>query len=331
MAEPANYYNSQNAPSVYADSKEPASGYANRNAPASPEIMVNQEGSDFNSFYKQYLDQRAAGASPTEDSLYTRNKDYYTLVAYGKAFGKKDDSWNSDLGFKPNESIIRNLYDYYQQTFNIQPGRFLWAGLGRMAGSAVLGGLLTPGLPDPSFLTKVMVLIGKTIFLDLAWQHELFVADPKRIVAMAKEHDIRFPAKTKYETAWAKIVSGGAGEVAEGNFMLLQNEQFSIIQPFYDTLKESSEAYPFSKTSVFTQNVHPYHLPFIESFTTTSKPDITVAADRWKWIAMDNGMWPKWIEIPPAERSRLVNLSMADLINRNWGQTISKFLPPGRP
>ena len=64
-------------------------------------------------------------------------------------FGQKDSSWNPELAFKPNERIIRRLYDYYQATYKAKSDKFVWAGLGRLAGGAVLGGLLTPGLFAP--------------------------------------------------------------------------------------------------------------------------------------------------------------------------------------
>jgi hypothetical protein len=226
--------------------------------------------------------------------------------------------------------LVRILYDYYQSTYRSKSDRLLWAGLGRLAGGAVLGGLLTPGLPDPSFLSATMVLIGKAIFLDLAWQHEMFLVDPQRTIDMAREHDVKFPAKAKYEIAWRKIASDTPAEVADGNRMLLENEQFTIIQPLYDKIKQSSEKFPFSKTNAFTLNVHPYHLPIIESFPTTRNVDVTVANDRWEWITKQDGMWDKWIRIPTDERSRLVDLSMNDLLMKRWGSVKPEFLPPGR-
>jgi hypothetical protein len=73
------------------------------------------------------------------------------------------------------------------------------------------------------------------------------------------------------------------------------------------------------------------HLGFFESFPTTRKVDITVAADRWIWITMSNGMWDKWICIPATERTRLTALPTADLLARKWGQVIADQLPLGTP
>jgi hypothetical protein len=292
--------------------------------------FIPEASSTFLEFYKKYLDQQYPSKAPLEDSPYTKNRDYYTLQAYSKAFGQKDSSWDPLLGFKPNEGIIRKLYDYYQKTYQARPEQFMWAGLGRLAGGAVLGGLLTPALPDPSFLTDTLVLIGKAIFLDLAWQHELFLVDPQKTIDMAREHDKKFPAKTQYEVAWKKISSGTANEIIEGNRMLLENEQFTIIQPLYDAIKQSSDSFYFSKTNAFTPNIHPYHLPFIESFPSGQNRDVTIANDRWEWITKQDGMWDKWVRIPVKERTRLVNLPMNQLLRKEWGPVQGEFLPPGR-
>ncbi len=109
--------------------------------------------------------------------------------------------------------------------------------------------------------------------------------------------------------------------------MLLANEQFTIIQPFYDAIR-NEPVWPlgwiFSRTSAFTSNIHPYHLDFI---TAMPGKDVTVAADRWAWITQPGGMWEKWVIIPADHRRRLVNLSMDDIIAKKWGQTIPSLVP----
>jgi hypothetical protein len=290
---------------------------------------------DFEIFYKQYLDRQYPNVNPTEDSEYTRSRDFYTLRAYEKAFGKKDNSWDPLVGFKANRARITALYEYYKNTYLSKTDKFLWAGLGRMAGGAVLGGLdfLVSGpagvLPhnDPSFLTNMMVLIGKQIFLDLAWQHELFLDDSKKAANMAREHDKRFPAKESYADAWEKIASTNFNDIVEGNKMLLANEQFTIIQPLYESLKKNFHSKgAFDYTSIFTQNVHPYHRAFLR---VLPQGDVTNAKDRWAWIIESGGMMDKWGVMAVTERTRLVNLSMDDLLAQRWGQIKSDLLPPG--
>jgi hypothetical protein len=181
-----------------------------------------------------------------------------------------------------------------------------------------------------------MVLIGKQIFGDLAWQHEAFLDDPIKSIALAREHDTRYPGQAKYEDAWTMIASTAPNSIADGNKKLLQNEQFTIIQPLYDAIRnEPMAAAEFSHVSAFTANVHPYHRDFFTSMPTAS--DVASANDRWSWITQPDGMWDKWVRIPAVERARLVNLPMEagvgmdQLIKQHWGPTISSFLPLGGP
>ncbi|WP_437488783.1 hypothetical protein WME75_09435 [Sorangium sp. So ce1014] len=269
--------------------------------------------------------------------FYADNRDYYTLQSYVKAFGQRDDSWDPAAGYSANRDRILRLYKYYQSTYLTSPNRFLWAGLGRMAGGAVVSGLdflvnppfPVPSHPDPSLLTNTMVQIGKNIFLDLAWQHEAFLADAQKTILLAAEHDRRHPGSTRYADAWIKIASGTPDQVAEGNRMLLQNEQFSIIQPHYDMLRSHFEtAATVRLTRAFTRNIHPYHRDFLTAFPVG---DVLAANDRWAWITEPGGMWEKWGVMPSEERTRLVSLSMDDLIYQRWGQLLQWLLPPGSP
>jgi hypothetical protein len=282
----------------------------------------------FHDFYTAYLDHQYPNKNPGEDSFYTHNRDSLTVTALSKASIKRD-SWDPEQGFGANRPTIVNLYEYYKNSYIAAPDRFLWAGLGRMAGGAVLGGLdfLVNSEPDPDFLTCAMVLIGKQIFLDLAWQHEAFLVDSQQAITLGHEHDARFPAKESYETAWTKIASETPADIATGNKMLLANEQFTIIQPLYDAIKSNPDSGDtFSHTRAFTSNVHPYHRDFSTAFPSA---DVTVADDRWAWISEPDGMWEKWVVIPPDERTRLVSLAIDDIIKQRWAPTISEFLPPG--
>jgi hypothetical protein len=291
---------------------------------------MSDDVSDFRNFFAGFQDQQYPNDDPTEDSSYTRLRDFWTVSAVSHSVGNRD-AWDPLAGFGANKDRIIQLYDYYRDLFNSNEPAFLWAGLGRMAGGAVLGGLrfLLSVSPDPSFTTDTMVLIGKQIFLDLAWQHELFNSNSQQAITAAQRHDARFPAKSSYAAAWTAMASGDPGQIAGGNQMLLSNEQFSIIQPLYDAIKnEPSAAGAFASTRAFTSNVHPYHLDF-----ETAMPggDVTNADDRWTWITQPGGMWDKWVIMPAEERHRLVNLSIEDIIAQRWGTTIQSLLPPGSP
>ena len=300
---------------------------------------------------------QAGGGAPSIQGA--RDRDFYIRQSFQKAFGSptKPD-WDPKLGYKHNRATIIQLYDYYRRVYNADPNTFLWAGLGRMAGGAVVGGLDTAvGVPtgnavDVSFLGKKMVEIGKAIFLDIAWQHEAFqdntnlngVNGIDNAFALVKQRDAEQPIpKNSYEQAWKKIVNGSDADIAAGNQMLLENEQFTIIQPRYDEIKASTDgsAETFERTSAFTGNVHPYHLDFI---TAMPGKDVSVFADRWAWITQEpHGMWAKWAErhrgqwgsvekMPLDYRNKLVNLDFDKIIQQRWPTPlIQDLLPPGAP
>jgi hypothetical protein len=264
--------------------------------------------------------------------------EHYLTVAYTKAFGQRDEaSWDAANGYAPNRARILKLYDYYRDTYLANPDAFLWAGLARMAGSVVVSGLDTmvglPGASDPNEVTSGFVQIGKDVFHDIAWQFEAFMDDPQIALALAAQRDAEAPAHTSYALAWTQIASGAPILIASGNRALLENEQFTIIQPHYDDLKAQTS---LALTSPFTNSIHPYHRDFIVDLPTG---DITVANDRWAWITLSGGMWEKWAEghgtpeLPVVmsrdERVRLVSLSLDRSIRRDWAPVDQSLLPPG--
>jgi hypothetical protein len=259
-----------------------------------------------------------------------RDRGVYLSQAYVNAFGTYDEpDWDPEQGFAANRDRIVKLYDYYRDTYLKRPDQFLWAGLGRMAGGAVVGGLDLLVNGGETFLTKTMVRIGKTIFHDLAWQHEAFLDDPQTAIDNAAAQDATSPARRSYADAWRDIASGDPERIANGNKALLENEQFTIIQPLYDQIAGSSEALVFRRTRAFTNKIHPYHRDFLVRFPTG---DVINAADRWAWITEDDGMWAKWKIMPSVaadERTRLVSLSFSDILGQRFDPVVDALMPPG--
>lgn len=270
------------------------------------------------------------------------SRDEYQRRALENAFGDHGEDWDPDRGFAANRSRIVKVYDYYRDTYNKTSDIFLWAGLGRMAGGAVVSGLdmLVTLLPDPSPITRKMVEIGKAIFEDLAWLHEAVLDDTEGAIGLAREHDTAVLARRSYADALKDMLSGDPERVAAGNQALLENEQFSIIQPRYDDLRNSPEvdiAFLFGRTRTATANVHPYHRDFLNSFPTTVTKNVVVFEDRWEWINLGGGMWEKWVGgfrgpgvgVSADERARLVNLPFDRIRNRDWAPVDPKLEPPG--
>lgn len=265
----------------------------------------------------------------------------YRQRAYQRAFGDQGEDWIPARGYRANRARIVKLYEYYRTLFNDRPERFLWAGLGRMAGGAVVGGLdFMTGFPlsDPTPISTTMVEVGKAIFDDLAWLHEAYMDDAAHAVVLAAAWDLARNARRKYAEAVAQIASGIPALVAEGNKALLEIEQYSIIQPLYDRLRPPSPEWGvFRIARTATSNVHPYHRDFLTSFSNLVVKDITLFADRWEWITLPGGMWEKWAEgyrgagigINDAERARLVNLPFDRILRRDFDPVDQSLLPPG--
>jgi hypothetical protein len=267
------------------------------------------------------------------------DRQFYLKRSYEKAFGQFDEgNWDPLSGFAANEARILKLYDYYRDTYLARPDQFLWAGLGRMAGGAVVGGLrLAVSMGPEGFFTQTMVRIGKEIFHDMAWQHEAVLDDEANALSLAAARDAA-PARRSYREAWTHILSGDPQRVATGNKMLLENEQFSIIQPRYNEVvtKDGGIGSPMRSVKAFTNSIHPYHRDFLLSQPTG---DVVNPNDRWSWITETGGMYEKWAEIrgvPVApiamsrtERVRLVSLTMSQIIRREFAPVDQTLMPPG--
>jgi Putative peptidoglycan binding domain len=275
---------------------------------------------------------------PNVELHYWDRKSHHNNVALGKANDANLPDWLPEAGFTANRARIIDLYAYYRDLYLAQPSLFLWAGLGHMAGGAVVGGLDR----DPGFIDQtVMVRIGQDIFFDLAWMHEAFLEDPNNIISLADLHD-RFNLYPRYTNslagyapgqptrsygrAWRKILSGESVLVAEGNRDLLENEQWSIIQPHYEFLRTRLFS---GLVSPFTNAIHPYHRAFIVDIP---QGNVLVASDRWSWITRIDGMFQRWNDIGIQERTRLVNLAFDQICNGNFGVPgRPELLPPGGP
>lgn len=179
---------------------------------------------------------------PDPQLHYTDRKSFYTNIALGKAHDNAHPEWLPEAGYAANRPRSVDVYAYYRDLHLAQPEQILWAGLGHLAGGAVIGGLDS----DPGLISQpIMVRIGRDIFFDLAWLHEAFLDRADTVVELAGRHD-QFntyptydalgvpghapgvPARS-YKAAWEEIVSGNPQKVSESNHDLLESEQRSII------------------------------------------------------------------------------------------------------
>lgn len=249
----------------------------------------------------------------------------YTNLAYQR-MGVVEASWQPELGFRACEAILEKLYLYYQAIYLLAP-RFYWAGLARLTGGQVLYGMrnLVKIARDPSVFTQEIMIAAKDIFDNLAWQHELFLATQTSkfklqtvdlFIHSISTLDLQTSHTHPYKNCWHLILSGEPVNIALGNQMLLHNEQLNTIQRHYEIIKtDPYSARYFWFTRFVMRRIHPYHPRFIVQFPLG---DVTCFPDRWKWITNTKGMWPAWVNLPEAERTRLVSLSNDQVVRHDW-------------
>ncbi len=245
----------------------------------------------------------------------TRN--HYLHVAYQRA-NIEAESWQPALGFRANEQILHRVYRYYQAVYFEKPEQFLWAGLARLTGGQVLFGMSNAVkiARDPCVLTQEIVAVAKDIFESLAWQHELFLHDPKQLLAVCKTLESKILHSHPYAECWEKLLSEKTEDIRFGNQMLLENEQRHTIQPHYETIRADAYANRYFRFTRFAmRNIHPHHRRFIFDFPLG---DVTRFDGRWRWISHPKGMWPTWVGLSRTERDRLVALPNEDVVRHRW-------------
>jgi hypothetical protein len=175
-------------------------------------------------------------------------------------------NWDTSRGLSCNDDRVQKVYAYYQGLFD-RNSDLQWAGMAKLAGSTVYGGLqdihilrsltkderlrwlakYASGLPKElidqlanavgnefDFYETKLVEMQKRIFLDLGWQHAAYerggVREMRRLAAAGQ-------LTPQLASAWEDIDSGDPERVKRGNTALLYREQHDILQPFYDQMK----------------------------------------------------------------------------------------------
>jgi hypothetical protein len=258
-----------------------------------------------------------------------------------EAAGIDESKWNPKAGFEANRENVKKVYAYYTSLYN-QNSDLKWAGMAKLAGGTVYGGLETglkakraaavgsEALPLPlrplggiaqgqaQYVENKMVGMQKDIFMDLGWQHQAYV---ERGICELEAAYSRGEISKKNIEAWRDIASGDEARVWRGNKALLRQEQFDVLDPSYKEIRGGLFGGPTSGViSKMSRSPIPGGKPFSE---VVPGGDVTDFNDRWKWIEDD--MLPKYQQLTPAECSTLVNQPLEDLADGKFA------VAPGAP
>jgi uncharacterized protein YukE len=78
------------------------------------------------------------------------------------------------------------------------------------------------------------LVMQKSIFDDLAWQHEAYLMGGLPMMQQLRSQNL---INTSTLGAWQDIASGDPDAVERGNMALLRREQFDVIQPYYNEMR----------------------------------------------------------------------------------------------
>jgi hypothetical protein len=311
--------------------------------------------------------QRAAGIAPTAvaarpvaQNLTNLTADQWRARALSAA--RIDPAtWRPSAGFEANRDNVKKVYAYYADLYNQRP-ELKWAGMAKLAGGTVYGGLeqselgrraaktaataatLTPAPGAPTaaeaaktaygeahFLQTQLLDMQKDIFKDLAWQHQAYVEGGLPALEAAYQRgEIK---EEKIIQAWRDIASGDENRQWRGNTALLHREQYDILRPGYEKIRNRMTSLSVSRfppvslpidsgrmiagaMSQMAQSPIPGGRSFREA--TGDKTDITVFEDRWRWIRDD--MLPAYRNLSPERRSALINQPLEELAARKFRQ-----------
>jgi uncharacterized protein DUF2515 len=256
------------------------------------------------------------------------------------AAGIDPNNWDPSDGFEDNEENIKKVYALYAQWY-LQDPNLKWAGMAKLAGGTVYGGLLhlvderPPVLSIWNLLAPVVAYRGmkrnqmdkverifvgmqKNIFMDLAWQHQAYVEGG--LPALKAAFDRGDLSAANY-TAWTQIASGNEQAVWEGNRTLLMREQSEVLPPDYARI---SGLFGGGKITdqISAETVSP--IPGGDAFQKLyADGDVTDFKDRWKWI--DEHMLPEYKALGTEYTKILVNQPLDQLARQEFAPN------PNRP
>ncbi len=232
-----------------------------------------------------------------------------------------------------NHHYIREIYYYYRQLFIEKPEEFYWAGMAKVAGASVYGGMADLQIwkgaqEDPltqivfpfnggteTFLDNFLVTGNKEIFLDQGWAHHAYAASGIWAIQYVNENEPNVTDSVAWEQIDKGIGDGNAMFLRSGNQRLLRREQFDVMQQYYNVVKTLKLRPPPLGNLMGAVDVPKDANGLVNagewmSANATKNPipggsalrdghptrRLDIFADRWAWIENGtNGMLQRWL------------------------------------
>jgi hypothetical protein len=248
------------------------------------------------------------------------------------AAGIDPRQWDPSDGFEDNKKNIEKVYALYAQWYLAHP-ELKWAGMAKLAGGSVYGGLLKmqderPGWHPRDILVpflvydktkqiqmdkveRIFVEMQKNIFMDLAWQHQAYVEGG--LGALASAYNRGDMSAANYE-AWVKIATGDANAQWDGNKALLMREQSEVLPPGYEEIRDLWGGGTIAENiSENTASPIPGGAPFQKLYPDG---DVTQFEERWRWI--EDHMLPEYRALGGEYTKALVEQPLDQLARREF-------------
>ena len=289
-----------------------------------------------------------------------RTKTEWQLQAMQRA-GIDPATWDPKKGMAHNRKTVNAVYDYYGDMYEADPVRFRWMGMARLVGAPLVaafqdlcalrrhterGRWAAPALPMPvavlltlspgelKFFETTLLTMQKDIFMNIAWQHEAFLAGGLPEIERQIEAGTIKPAGPM-KAAWRNIASGDPAKVAKGTKEMVRLEQQDVIQKNYTKMRRHHEPVGQGVMWMFSRMAGdpppiPGGKPFCDVVAVSHAPDLTPDwmperlipgkdgdvsewSDRKKWV---NGnllpAYERFLKEQPDEMARMVATPVAE-------------------
>jgi hypothetical protein len=266
-----------------------------------------------------------ATAAELRQAGFKNLQDVYAQQSFIDA-GIDPSKWDPSKGLKANDSIVQAVYSYYQHLWD-ENHNLQWAGMAKLAGATVYGGLidmyaLSQGERDPwehiggdllgfalggpfgvaasegaqwvlqheaGYFQTQFLKMQKDIFLDMGWQHAAFAhGGMAAITALHNEDPIGDPHRMD------NLTYAAWQDIASGIPARIQaGNTWLLHREQYTVIQHTYDALRSHNWvegkifTMFTSQVAKSPIPGGKSFRDVSGGDVTTFDDRWNWISGD--------------------------------------------